>query len=133
MSACRGGLHGEGHKVSSHDKGTKKNNGEDFQIADEVSDREVEDNEVQDTWSTQGDQVVEERQSQQSTQIIDEINRKETEWSIMDTPVTSPKATAAKALGAMLNDARVTNVLMVILVLVGMGGAEFAQTQMCNL
>lgn len=133
MSEFRGGLHGEGHTFTSHDKGTKKNNEEDFPIEDEVGDREVEDNEVQDTWSTQGDQVVEERQSQQSPQDIDEINPKETGRSMMDAPITSPKATAAKALGAMLNDARVTNVLMVILVLVGMGGAEFAQTQMCNL
>ena len=133
MSAFRGGLHGEGHKNSSHDKGTKKNNVEDYPFKAEGGDREVEDIEVQGATEAQASESVEERQSQQSTQSIDEINSEETEWSMMDTPVTSPKATAAKALGAMLNDARVTNVLMVILVLVGMGGAEFAQTQMCSL
>lgn len=52
---------------------------------------------------------------------------------MIDETGTTPKAKAAQAVGAMFNDARVTNVLMLILVLIGMGGAEAVQTQMCSL
>ena len=51
----------------------------------------------------------------------------------MDDAPLNAKSSVAKIIGAYFNDARVTNVLMVILVLVGLGGAEFAQTQVCNL
>lgn len=51
----------------------------------------------------------------------------------MDETVTTPKAKAAQFIGAMFNDARVTNGLMLILVIVSMGGAETLQHQVCNL
>lgn len=45
----------------------------------------------------------------------------------------TPKAKAATAIGNAFNDPRITNVLMLVLVLIGMGGAEAIQTQMCSL
>lgn len=40
---------------------------------------------------------------------------------------------AAQVIGKLFNDTRITNVLMLVLVLIGMGGAEAVQTQMCSL
>ena len=132
MSEYRGGLHGEGHKNSSHDKGTKKNHKVES-IVEEIED-DQDSNEVQDAWSKGNlDQAVEERQSQQSTQIVDKVNSEEKERPVMEDAPLNAKSSVAKIIGAYFNDARVTNVLMVILVLVGLGGAEFAQTQMCSL
>ena len=51
----------------------------------------------------------------------------------MNQETLPPKAKAAKALGAMFNDPRITNVLMLVLVLIGMGGAEAVQSQVCSL
>ena len=45
----------------------------------------------------------------------------------------TPKAKVASALGSMFNDPRITNVLMLVLVLIGMGGAEAVQSQVCSL
>ena len=38
-----------------------------------------------------------------------------------------------RVLGNLTNDPRVTNLLMLVLVFIGMGGAEAAQTQLCTL
>lgn len=40
---------------------------------------------------------------------------------------------AAQVLGKLFNDTRITNVLMLVLVLIGMGGAEAVQSQLCTL
>lgn len=39
----------------------------------------------------------------------------------------------ARVAGQLFNDTRITNVLMLVLVLIGMGGAEAVQSQMCSL
>ena len=39
----------------------------------------------------------------------------------------------ARVLGNLTNDTRVTNVLMLVLVLIGMGGAEAGQQALCSL
>lgn len=51
----------------------------------------------------------------------------------MEEPVPTPKARAAVALGNLFNDTRITNVMMLVLVLIGMGGAEHAQSALCSL
>lgn len=51
----------------------------------------------------------------------------------MEEPIPSPKARAAVALGNIFNDTRITNVMMLVLVLIGMGGAEHAQSALCSL
>lgn len=50
-----------------------------------------------------------------------------------DSNLPKTGAQAAKVLGNLFNDARVTNVLMLGLLLIGMGGAEMVQSQMCSL
>jgi len=90
-------------------------------------------NEGQDATEAQASEVVEDRQSHQSNKQVAESNPKEEVESMIDEASTTPKAKAAQAVGAMFNDARVTNVLMLILVLIGMGGAEAVQSQMCSL
>lgn len=50
-----------------------------------------------------------------------------------DSNLPKTGAQAAKVLGNFFNDARVTNVLMLVLVLIGMGGAEAVQSQVCSL
>lgn len=132
MSESRGGPHGEEHKKTSASHDDEKKDNEDFteaQASEEVG------TEVQEVGRSSQRETAscEERQSQQSSQSIDEVNSQETESVLMEESVTSPKATLAKIIGGSLNDPRVTNVLMVILVLVGMGGAEFVQTQACSL
>lgn len=39
----------------------------------------------------------------------------------------------ARVAGQLFNDTRITNVLMLCLVLIGMGGAETAQSALCSL
>ena len=123
MSEYRGGLHGE--TSASHDE--KK-------IIGEEDDKEiVETNEGQEVWEPiSGAQDCEGRQSHQSGQEIGEVNHEEEGLSMTAEDLT-PKAKVASALGSMFNDPRITNVLMLVLVLIGMGGAEAVQSQVCSL
>lgn len=131
----RGGPHGEvqSQKFTSHD-GEKKTNEEDFPSEAQASE-EVVDNEGQGIRSNEAQRSSkpEDRQIQQSYKQVAESNPKEEVATMIDETSSTPKAKAAQAVGAMFNDARVTNVLMLVLVLIGMGGADALQHQVCSL
>lgn len=124
-SESRGGRHGEA--PASHDE--KKTSGEERESESGVT---FEANEGQSNDRSEATDRCEDRQSHQSHEQIAEINSKE-EVSTMKDETLPPKAKAVKALGSMFNDPRITNVLMLVLVLIGMGGAEAVQSQVCSL
>jgi len=122
----RGGRHGETHSASHDEK-------KDQQKGDPKAVAEI--NEVQDAWCPQGVQAVEERQIQQSIQDIAEKHEKEGGFGMTSEPSNLPKTggQVARVLGNLTNDPRVTNVLLVLIALIGMGGAEAVQSQICSL
>ena len=125
-SAYRGGLHGEA--PASHDE--KKDQQEGLELSEAVAQDRV--NEGQENDRTQGEIGFEDRQSHQGSKEIDEVNPEEEGFTMTAEDLT-PKAKVASALGSMFNDPRITNVLMLVLVLIGMGGAEAVQSQVCSL
>lgn len=123
MSEYRGGLHGEAS--ASHDE--KKVNGEedDQEICETIEGQAV-------GPQCEATASCEDRQSHQGCKEIDEVNSEEEGFTMTAEDLT-PKAKVASALGSMFNDPRITNVLMLVLVLIGMGGAEAVQSQVCSL
>ena len=129
MSESRGGRHGEAS--ASHDGASKK-----IQRRVEVQDFE-EANEGQEVEPQFEETVsVEDRQGQPSNKGADESTQ-ETDGGqrMTDTPATLPKTSGqfAKILGNLTNDPRITNLLMLVIIAVGMGVHESIQTQVCSL
>ena len=131
-SVCRGGQHGEAS--ASHDN-PKKNGSE------EISPEAKEAPAVEDEGAPKEEIIVEEafeedlfRQSLSSNEGPSQRTQKGgIRMTSTDSNLPKTGAQAAKVLGNFFNDARVTNVLMLGLILIGMGGAEFVQTQACSL
>lgn len=125
MSAYRGGLHGE--KTASHD-GEKKQQqeggteGEAGTTKPEIGREEA-------------FTVDRRRQSLPSTEDAYQSDSKDGGEGMTDSTSNLPKTGGhvARVLGQLTNDTRVTNLLMLVLVFIGMGGAEAAQTQLCSL
>lgn len=132
-SAFRGGLHGE--KTASHD-GEKKVQQEGRERSQPQGwDSPTEVNEGP-PWASEGEAQGEGRQSQHGTQDAHESVAKSDGGSRMtDGTSNLPKtgSQVARVLGQLTNDTRVTNLLMLVLVLIGMGGAEAVQSQLCSL
>lgn len=126
----RGGLHGE--TATSHDGEEKK-----IQRRFEVEDfEEAHEGQEGDTRSEARKITFEDRQSQPSNKSADESTQ-ETDGGqrMTDTPATLPKTSGqfAKILGNLTNDPRITNLLMLVIIAVGMGVHESIQTQVCSL
>jgi len=122
----RGGRHGE---TKSHDE--KKDSGEEA-FESEAFDS-FEGIKASGNYRSEASDQCQERPSQPSNQQTPQEFEQETRESLMEeTPVPS-KAKAVQAIGSMFNDPRITNVLMLVLVLIGMGGAEAVQSQVCSL
>lgn len=121
-SEFRGGRHGE---AKSHDE---KKDWDEIQVQenDEV-------HEGQEGDCTEGAIICEDRQSQPSHEQTSQEFEQETREPLMEEAPVPSKAKAAQVLGNMFNDPRITNVLMLVLVLIGMGGAEAVQSQLCTL
>lgn len=129
----RGGLHGE--ESASHDdekkqqevNGTRK--AKRSRAGDEV-------NEGQEDIGSEADDVGEDRQSQPSDEDASQsVEKSDGGMRMNDGTSNLPKTGGqlVQVLGKLFNDTRITNVLMLVLVLIGMGGAEAVQSQMCSL
>jgi hypothetical protein len=135
-SAFRGGLHGE--ESTSHD-GEKKHqeaSTDRWLEAEPPTER----SEVSKGRSWAQFDEVETASSDRQSQPSDENAAQgvaETDGGMTMTDGTSnlPKTggQVARVAGQLFNDTRITNVLMLVLVLIGMGGAEAVQSQMCSL
>jgi len=110
-SESRGGRHGEAS--TSNDEKKDQQEGDRFEKAITVN------NEGQVQLEEQSESRNEDRQSHPSHKQTPEEFAEE-EVSRMKDETLPPKAKAAKALGSMFNDPRITNVLMLVLVLIGM-------------
>lgn len=129
MSAYRGGLHGEA--VSSHDDRLKKNSEE--EITREAGDLFVNEGQAsgsqfKETASCEG------RQSQPGKECAAQSTT-EGGFGMTTEPSNLPKTggQVARVLGSLTNDPRITNVLMLVVIAVGMGLHESIQTHACNL
>ena len=126
----RGGLHGEA--VSSHDDREKK-------IQRKAETRETvtcegEVSEVEEPVFEEAEEDrIEERQSQLSTKNAPQSVEKSGGLGMTETPESSPKIQLAKVFANITNDPRITNVLMLVIIAVGMGAHESLQTQLCSL
>lgn len=135
-SEYRGGHHGE--KTASYD-GEKKQQevGRKGPTCEGTWEEPGEDNEGQDSSCSQRLQgEVADRQSQHGVQGIDEGNAKPVGGSRMTADTSNLPKTGgqvARVAGQIFNDTRITNVLMLVLVLIGMGGAEAGQQALCSL
>jgi hypothetical protein len=135
MSGFRGGLHGE--KTTSHDGEKKQQEASTDRWLEAEPPTERSEVSQGGSWA----QFVEDetasscRQSQPSTQDADESVETDGGQGMTDGTSNLPKTggNVARILGQLTNDTRVTNLLMLVLVFIGMGGAEAAQTQMCSL
>lgn len=127
ISASVGGHHGEA--VTSYDGRQKKVRRKEDEVFDEANEGQEE---TDDTICSRRAQVFEARQSQLCNQSAAESTQEKGGVNMDETPVPT-KAKAAQVLGNMFNDPRITNVLMLVLVLIGMGGAEAVQSQVCSL
>lgn len=123
-SALVGGLHGEA--IASYDRRQKKVRRKEDEVFDEANKGQAVGPQFEETAS------CEDRPGQQCNQSIAESTQEKGGVNMDETPVPS-KAKAAQVLGNMFNDPRITNVLMLVLVLIGMGGAEAVQSQVCSL
>ena len=123
MSESRGGRHGE---VQAHDEKKEGERETVRQIFQGNKGQEV-GPQFEETAS------FEDRQSQPSNNETFEEFEKESRESLMEETPVPTKAKAAQILGNMFNDPRITNVLMLGLLLIGMGGAEAVQSQVCSL
>lgn len=127
-SEYRGGRHGEA--PASHDE--KKTSGE----ANEAKGNGSEENQAQagDTGEA-CDQQGEGRQNFTSDESADESTSGEGGFGMTEAPPNLPKTggQVAKVLGNLTNDPRITNLLMLVIIAVGMGVHESIQTQMCAL
>lgn len=129
MSGYRGGHHGE--KTASHD-GEKKD-------IHEAGENQLSPGEVcegQGSSCSQRLQVeLADRQGLPSTEDAYQSDSKDGGEEMTDSTSNLPKTGGhvARVLGQLTNDTRVTNLLMLVLVFIGMGGAEAAQTQLCSL
>lgn len=123
-SESRGGRHGEA--PASHDE--KKTSGEEDakEICETNNGQEESEDEVVTTF--------EGRQSQQSNESVDESTQRG-EFGMTETTPNLPKTggQVAKVLGNLTNDPRITNLLMLVIIAVGMGVHESIQTQLCSL
>lgn len=131
-SEYRGGQHGEAS--ASHDN-PKKNGSEEIGPEEENSEANEGQEELERPIQSRRAQVCEDRQSQSSNESSPERTEPNGGDGMTSPDSNLPKtgAQAAKVLGNLFNDARVTNVLMLGLLLIGMGGAEMVQSQMCSL
>ncbi len=127
-----GGHHGE---ATSHDGAEKK-----IERRQEAEGYEDEANEGQEecerTIHIPEGEVFAGRQSQRSNQSADESTQETDGGSGMtETPANLPKTSGqvAKVLGNLTNDPRITNLLMLVIIAVGMGVHESIQTQVCSL
>jgi hypothetical protein len=135
-SAFRGGHHGE--KTTSHD-GEKKRQEAGRKIGRSEAEHDTstgEDNEGR-SWAqfVEDETASSDRQSQPSTQNADESVETDGGHGMTDGTSNLPKTggQVARVVGQLTNDTRVTNLLMLVLVLIGMGGAEALQSQVCSL
>lgn len=98
---------------------------------------EAEINKVQaGTRKAKRSRVGEGRQSLQSIESAQESTSKSDGGNGMtETPSNLPKTggQVAKVLGSLTNDPRITNLLMLVIIAVGMGVHESLQTQVCSL
>jgi len=124
MSESRGGRHGE--VSASHDERKKGGRETVRQILQEK-------NSCQEGDRIEEANTGEDRQSQPSNHETPQEFEKESRESLMEETPVPTKAKAVQLLGNMFNDPRITNVLMLGLLLIGMGGAEAVQSQVCSL
>lgn len=75
------------------------------------------------------------RQSRPSIEDAHQEHEKEGGPSMTDSTSPLPKTGGhvARVAGQLFNDTRITNVLMLVLVLIGMGGLEQGQAALCSL
>lgn len=138
-SVFRGGLHGEVNprKAASHDGEKKHPWRQDFDSSIEERKIEVaETNEAQKQDPAQGAVQLEGRPSQPSHQEVAEQTATKQEVSTMSADTSNlPKTSGqlAKVFGNLTNDPRITNLLMLVIIAVGMGVHESIQTQVCSL
>ena len=127
MSESRGGRHGEA--FTSHDE--KKTYGEVELEATAESNDEA--NEGQGVWiAPKGEsEDGEGRQSQPSIQDAVE-SVEEGGFGVTETTEQSAKS-IARILSTISNDPRITNVMMLVIVAIGLGVHESIQTQVCSL
>lgn len=121
--ASRGGHHGE----ASHDekKVQRRKEAEGDQEANEGQEVEV----------AAATSQFEGRQSQPSGQSADESTQEKGGFGMTAEPTNLPKTSGqvAKVLGSLTNDPRITNLLMLVIIAVGMGAHEALQSQVCSL
>ena len=120
--ASRGGRHGE---AKSHDE---KKECEEIHAEENDEVHEGQEGDLDEIEIT-----FEDRQSQPSNKYAAQVLEQKTRESLMEETPVPTKAKAAQILGNMFNDPRITNVLMLGLLLIGMGGAEAVQSQVCSL
>lgn len=75
------------------------------------------------------------RQNRTSSQSADESTLGQGEFGMTEASPNLPKTggQVAKVLGNLTNDPRITNLLMLVIIAVGMGVHESVQTQLCSL
>lgn len=130
-SEYRGGPHGE--KTTSHDGEKKQQQEASTDRRPEVG-TTTERSEV--PAGVKDETAIWHRQSQSSNEDIAQCNAKsDGGHGMTDGTSNLPKTggQVARVAGQLFNDTRITNVLMLCLVLIGMGGAESAQSALCSL
>lgn len=126
-SEYRGGRHGEAS--ASHDE--KKTSGEEGGFTeDEAHDEAIK--------AVCSEERQAERSGRRQNLTSDESADESTlqgGFGMTETPSNLPKTggQVAKVLGNLTNDPRITNLLMLVIIAVGMGVHESIQTQMCSL
>lgn len=124
MSESRGGRHGEA--TASHDDSKKKQ--QQGETEGEAEAIEAQENDPE----PQGERIgFEERQSQPSIQDAPQ-SVEEGGFAMSETTEQSAKS-LAKILSTISNDPRITNVMMLVIVAIGLGVHESIQTQVCSL
>ena len=127
-SASRGGRHGEA--PASHDeKKTSGEEGESEAITYEANEGQEVGPQFEETASFEG------RQNLPSGKSADESTQTEGGFGMTAEPANLPKTggQVAKVLGSLTNDPRITNLLMLVIIAVGMGVHESIQTHVCSL
>ena len=124
----RGGRHGEA--TASHDE--KKTSGEARESESSVT---CEANEGQEESEDEVLTTFEGRQNHPSGESADESTQRQEGFGMTEASPNLPKTSGqvAKVLGNLTNDPRITNLLMLVIIAVGMGVHESIQTQMCSL
>ena len=124
MSESRGGRHGEA--TASHDGAKKKQ--QEGETEGEAEFNEGQENDPE----PQGERIgFEDRQGRPSIQNAAKSVEKGG-FGMSESTEQSAKS-VAKILSTISNDPRITNVMMLVIVAIGLGVHESIQTQMCSL